>query len=85
MTTAIVYGPAGCGKTVHAKQIAKALGIPERNTRDLEVGRPITKGFVNFTQHRPDTGQYMNCIIRSYASFGFPDLRKNRGAKAQPA
>lgn len=36
----LVYGPQGCGKTTHAREIAKALGLSKIHD-DWQPGTPV--------------------------------------------
>lgn len=86
MTTAIVYGPVGCGKTSHAKLIAQLLGIPEDKIIDDWDGRyaEFKHGYLHLTSGWAPPGQSNPpCIIRSFEGFNFPRFQPNHDAVRQ--
>jgi len=56
MTTFIVYGPKGCGKTRDAKKIAYILCA--KGVVDGWGGEPVRRGFVHLTNEEPPERVY---------------------------
>ena len=60
----VVYGPPGCGKTRHARQIMQALGLQKVVEADDLHGRPYPRQrTLLLTNQRPDAsyrGQVMS-------------------------
>lgn len=73
----VVYGPQGCGKTRHAKRIAKHLGL----SKIVEADDAILhrKRF-----SKTDT-LYLTCMSRTKIDQVFPDFRRVMSFDSLPA
>ncbi len=84
MKTYIVHGPAGCGKTTHADQIADKLGCAVI-VDDWYPPKALTPGAIHITYCAPPYRADKLCLapkIIDYLSLGLPDLRKGKGGRS---